>query len=91
MGVEKGCDMYFNLLGLLNLGKRAFALLIGMVICVLGLSPCTKHGAFCRSVVRVGARASFSNKYDFNVGWVFFFWLSEKLMPKSSRFGGFFL
>lgn len=66
MGVEKGCDMYFNLLGLLNLGKRAFVLLIGMVICVLGLSRCTKLGVFCRSVVRVGARASFPNKYGFN-------------------------
>lgn len=74
MGVEKGCDMYFNLLGLLNLGKRAFALLIGMVICVLELSPCTKHGVFCRSKVCVGAGVSLLNKYSFKG--LFGFWKS---------------
>lgn len=36
VGVEKGCDVYFNLLGLLNLGKRAFAVFIGRALRVPG-------------------------------------------------------
>lgn len=32
VGVEKGCDVYFNLLGLLNLGKRAQAAFSGRAL-----------------------------------------------------------
>lgn len=32
VGVEKGCDVYFNLFGLLNLGKRALAAFIGRAL-----------------------------------------------------------
>lgn len=39
VGVEKGWDAHFNLLGLLNLGKGACAGFIRAAICVLGSSP----------------------------------------------------
>lgn len=55
MGVEKGCDMYFNLLGLLNLGKRAFALFIGMVYLRAGFV--SAHGT--RSVSRFVSERGF--------------------------------